>query len=75
MNGPLVVKKWGLAMDKLVVAWMILSKSLLEIAPESALQAERYARLAYLVCVGEEASFDATYGMSLKVAEPRSEEV
>ncbi|KGO55768.1 Tetratricopeptide-like helical [Penicillium expansum] len=75
VNGPLVVKKWGLAMDKLVVAWMILSKSLLEIAPESALQAERYARLAYLVFVGEEASFDATYGMSLKVAEPRSEEV
>lgn len=75
VNGPLVVKKWGLAMDNLVVAWMILCKSLLEIAPERAMQAERYARMAYLICVGEEASFDSTYGMSLNVTdEPRSEE-
>ncbi|KGO71893.1 Tetratricopeptide-like helical [Penicillium italicum] len=74
VDGPLVVKKWGLAMDEIVVAWMILRKSLLEIAPERAMQAERYARLAYLICVGEDASFDSTYGMSLKVAGP-SEEV
>lgn len=75
VEGPLVVKKWGLVMDNLVVAWMILGKSLLKVAPESAMQAERYARMAYLISVGEEASFDATYGMSLKVAhEPRSEE-
>ncbi|KAJ6138087.1 hypothetical protein N7471_004573 [Penicillium samsonianum] len=75
VNGPLVVKKWGLAMDNLVVAWMILCKSLLEIAPERAMQAEPYARMAYLICVGEEASFDSTYGMSLNVTdEPRSED-
>lgn len=55
-------------MDNLVVAWMILGKSLLKVAPEGAIQAERYARMAYLISVGEEASFDATYGMSLKVA-------
>ncbi|KAJ9487420.1 hypothetical protein VN97_g5899 [Penicillium thymicola] len=68
VEGPLVVKKWGLVMDNLVVAWMILGKSLLKVAPEGAIQAERYARMAYLISVGEEASFDATYGMSLKVA-------
>ncbi|KAJ5208589.1 hypothetical protein N7449_002968 [Penicillium cf. viridicatum] len=75
VEGPLVVKKWGLAMDNLVIAWMILGKSLLKVAPERAMQAERYARMAYLISVREEASFDVTYGMSLKVAhEPRSEE-
>lgn len=68
VEGPLVVKKWGLAMDNLVVAWRILGKSLLKVAPERAMQAERYARMAYMISVGEEASFDATYGMSLKVA-------
>lgn len=68
VEGPLIVKKWGLVMDNLVVAWMILGKSLLKVAPERAIQAERYARMAYLISVGEEASFDATYGMSLKVA-------
>ncbi|CAG8888506.1 unnamed protein product [Penicillium egyptiacum] len=71
----LLVKKWGLAMDNLVVAWIILWRSLLEVAPERAKQAERYARIAYLICVGAEESFDATYGMSLKVAhEPHAEE-
>lgn len=74
VEGPLVVEKWGLVMDDLVVAWIILGKSLLKVAPESAMQAERYARMAYLISVGEEASFDATYGVSLKVAhEPCSE--
>ncbi|CAI7642165.1 unnamed protein product [Penicillium discolor] len=74
VEGPLVVDKWGLVMDDLVVAWIILGKSLLKVAPESAMQAERYARMAYLISVGEEASFDATYGVSLKVAhEPCSE--
>ncbi|CAI7581905.1 unnamed protein product [Penicillium glandicola] len=75
VEGPLVVKKWGLAMDNLVVAWLILRKYFLEVAPERATQVGRYARMAYLISVGEETSFDATYGMSLKVAdEPHSEE-
>ncbi|CAG8351337.1 unnamed protein product, partial [Penicillium nalgiovense] len=71
---PLVVKKWGLAMDNLVVAWIILWGTLLEVAPESAKQAERYARMAYLICVGEEESFDATYGMNFRVAREPAEE-
>ncbi|CAG7940591.1 unnamed protein product [Penicillium nalgiovense] len=74
VEGPLVVKKWGLAMDNLVVAWIILWGTLLEIAPESAKQAERYARMAYLICVGEEESFDATYGMNFRVAREPAEE-
>ncbi|CAI7667777.1 unnamed protein product [Penicillium viridicatum] len=75
VEGPLVVKKWGFTMDNLVIAWIILGKSLLKVAPERAMQAERYARMAYLISVGEDASFDATYGMILEVAhEPPSEE-
>jgi hypothetical protein len=36
MEGPLVVKKWGQAMDSLVIAWIILWRTLLGVAPESA---------------------------------------
>ncbi|KAJ5834705.1 Tetratricopeptide-like helical [Penicillium robsamsonii] len=67
VEGPLVIKKWGLAMDDLVML-LIFRRSLFDVAPERAIQVERYARMAYLICVGEEASVDATYGMSLKVA-------
>ncbi|KAJ5236365.1 hypothetical protein N7489_006456 [Penicillium chrysogenum] len=74
VEGPLVVKKWGLAMDNLVIAWIILWRTLLGVAPESAKQAARYARMAYLICVGEEESFDATYGMNFKVAHEPVEE-
>jgi hypothetical protein len=74
VEGPLVVKKWGLAMDNLVVAWIILWRTLLGVAPESAKLAERYARIAYLICVGEEESFDATYGMNFNVAHEPAEE-
>ncbi|KAJ5384888.1 Tetratricopeptide-like helical [Penicillium concentricum] len=68
VEGPLVVKKWGLPMDDIVVALLLLRRSLLEVAPERAMQVERYARMAYLICVGEEESFDTAHGMSLKVA-------
>ncbi|KAJ5436145.1 Tetratricopeptide-like helical [Penicillium cf. griseofulvum] len=75
VEGPFVVKKWGLAMDNLVVALLILCRSFIEVAPEKAMQVEQYARMAYLISVGEDASFDAAYGMSLKVAcERRPEE-
>jgi hypothetical protein len=68
VEAPFVVKKWGLAMDNLVVALLILCRSFIGVAPENAMQVERYARMAYLICVGEDASFEASYGMSLKVA-------
>lgn len=60
--GPLLVKKWGLMMDGIVVAWLILRNALLEIAPERARQANQYARMAYLITVGEDTGFDAIYG-------------
>ncbi|KAJ5514445.1 Tetratricopeptide-like helical [Penicillium fimorum] len=55
-------------MDDLVVALLILRRSLLEVTPVRTMQVERYARMAYSICVGEEASFGATYGMGLEVA-------
>ncbi|KAJ5774296.1 hypothetical protein N7457_009192 [Penicillium paradoxum] len=64
VEGPLVVKKWGLILDGTVVAWLILRNALFEVAPGRALRADQYARLAYLICVGEDTSFDAVYGRS-----------
>lgn len=58
---PLLVEKWGLMMDSLVGCWMGLSNAYREVAPDLADQAEKYARITYRVCVGEDETFDKTY--------------
>lgn len=60
-NAPLVVKKWGLMNDGVVGCWMILCFAYRELAPTLASQAERYARVSYKICVGEDETFDKTY--------------
>ncbi|KAK2765676.1 hypothetical protein FQN54_008532 [Arachnomyces sp. PD_36] len=58
---PLLVEKWGLITDSLVGCWMGLSNAYREVAPGLADQAEKYARITYRVCVGEDETFDETY--------------
>ncbi|OJJ42379.1 hypothetical protein ASPZODRAFT_125576 [Penicilliopsis zonata CBS 506.65] len=59
---PLVVKKWGYLVDSLVRCWMCLSNAFHVVAPELEAQAEGYARTTYRICVGEEETFNQTYG-------------
>lgn len=59
---PLIVRKWGLMMDHLVGCWMCLSRAYREAAPDLEIQAEGYARITYKICVGEDETFDETYG-------------
>lgn len=61
-NRSLSVKKWGLMTDGVVGCWMILSGSYQTLAPGLEAQAEHYARISYRICVGEDQSFDETYG-------------
>ena len=59
-----VVKTWGVVVDELVRAWVVLYLAFLKVEPELAGMADRYARLTYLICVGEDGSFDQVYGKS-----------
>ena len=59
---PMVVKQWGLMQDRLIECWMLLSSAYHLVAPDLETQAEDYARISYKICVGEDETFDETYG-------------
>ena len=59
---PMVVKQWGLMKECLIECWMLLSGAYHLVAPDLEAQAEEYARISYKVCVGEDETFDETYG-------------
>ncbi|KAJ5559393.1 hypothetical protein N7513_001792 [Penicillium frequentans] len=56
------VNDWGLMTDGVVGCWMILGRAYCEVAPGLEAQAEKYARISYKICVGEDETFDETYG-------------
>ncbi|KAH8433206.1 TPR domain protein [Aspergillus melleus] len=60
-KAPLVVKKWGLLMEKVIDCWMMLALSYRAFAPDLQAQAEGYARISYRIFVGEDETFDETY--------------
>ena len=59
---PMVIKQWGVMMDSLVNCWMLLSAAYKLVAPDLEAQAERYARISYSICVGEDETFEDSYG-------------
>lgn len=62
-DAELVVKKWGLLPDTVIMCWMNLSSLYRDLVPNLKLadQAEEYAKMAYRMCVGEDETFDDTY--------------
>ncbi|KAK4127731.1 hypothetical protein N657DRAFT_631496 [Parathielavia appendiculata] len=56
-----VVRKWGSFVDSVVDCWMLLRDAYRLVAPDLAAPAERYARIAYRTCFGEDDTFDVTY--------------
>jgi hypothetical protein len=58
------VVKWGLMIDVLVKTFLLIRNALVAIgaAAEDSILAERCARTMYRILVGEDSSFDATYG-------------
>ena len=59
-SGP-KVKNWGLAIHDVVRCWMLIARACREVAPEREADVERYARISYRICVGEDETFDETY--------------
>lgn len=62
---PLSVQKWGLMTEEVVRCWMVLCRAYQELTPELASQAERYAKISYRICVGEDETFEQTYSSTL----------
>jgi hypothetical protein len=63
---PLVVNQWGLMEIRLIECWMLLSSAYHLVAPDLEIQAEQYARISYKICIGEDETFDETYGALAK---------
>lgn len=51
-------------MDGVVDWWVLLQDAYRMAAPELTAPAEGYARTAYRICVGEDETFDETYGQT-----------
>ncbi|KAJ5736836.1 uncharacterized protein N7483_001961 [Penicillium malachiteum] len=58
----LEVKTWGLMTDGVVGCWMLLSHAYSHVSPRLATQAKEYTKTSYKICVGEDETFDETYG-------------
>ncbi|KAJ5710040.1 hypothetical protein N7493_009632 [Penicillium malachiteum] len=58
----LEVKTWGLMTDGVVGCWMLLCRAYSQVAPVLEAQAKEYAKISYKICVGEDETFDDTYG-------------
>jgi len=59
---PLIVKRWGLMQDTLIECWLLLSMAYSLVAPDLEGSATEHARISYKICIGEDDSFDETYG-------------
>lgn len=63
---PLVVVQWGLTVDAVVETWLHLCMAYASVAPRLCEATERYARTAYSIVVGEDETFDESYGRKLE---------
>lgn len=67
-TSPFEVEHWGLMNDYLVEAWVHLWAAYARVAPSLCEKVEKCARIAYKICVGEDVTFDETYGRMAREA-------
>lgn len=64
---PLTVKRFGLFQNSLIECWIILILAYRDLTkPGFSAQAEKYAKMSYKMSVGEDESFDKTYGQHIR---------
>ncbi|KAI9730320.1 MAG: hypothetical protein M1818_008223 [Claussenomyces sp. TS43310] len=61
-NIPFEVQRWGLIVDRVVEVWVHLCNAYKAFAPHLCEKAKECAAIAYRVCVGEDMTFDESYG-------------
>ncbi|KAL9609961.1 MAG: hypothetical protein Q9167_005313 [Letrouitia subvulpina] len=62
LNSPFEIAQWGLVDDCLVQAWVHLWTAYAQVAPNLCSKAEKMAKIAYKICIGEDDTFDEKYG-------------
>ncbi|KFY45972.1 hypothetical protein V494_00672 [Pseudogymnoascus sp. VKM F-4513 (FW-928)] len=62
------VVRWGLMAHGVVETWVQLWVAYATVAPELCADAERCARICYKICVGEDDTFDDSYGKKARKA-------
>lgn len=62
------VVRWGLTSHGVVETWVQLWVAYAAVAPELYADAERCARICYKICVGEDETFDDSYGRKARKA-------
>ncbi|KFY18715.1 hypothetical protein V493_08396 [Pseudogymnoascus sp. VKM F-4281 (FW-2241)] len=62
------VVRWGLMAPGVVETWVQLWVAYATLAPELCADAERCARICYKICVGEDETFDDSYGRKARKA-------
>jgi hypothetical protein len=59
---PFEVEQWGMMTGGVMEAWIHLGNLYAEFAPQMFQKAEQCAKVAYRICVGEDVTFDESYG-------------
>lgn len=67
-TSPFEIETWGLVLDQVVETWVYLWVAYSKLAPHLCAQCERYARISYKICIGEDETFDEHYGRAAKSA-------
>jgi len=65
---PFEVEQWGVMMDGVVEAWIRLCNAYVTFAPHMLQKAEECAKVAYRICIGEDVTFDESYGEKARQA-------
>lgn len=63
---PLEVVEWGVVVDSVVETWLHLWMAYATVAPTLCEAAEKYAKTAYRIVVGEDDTFDESYGEQIR---------
>ncbi|KAL2036485.1 hypothetical protein N7G274_010801 [Stereocaulon virgatum] len=62
LRSPFDFEQWGLMEDCLIQIWIHLWTAYAQVAPGLCKKAEEYAKVTYKICIGEDDTFDETYG-------------
>jgi hypothetical protein len=61
-RAPFEVAKWGLMVDGVIETWVHLWTAYARLAPHLCQKAEECAIVSYRICIGEEITFEESYG-------------
>lgn len=58
LKSPFEIEQWGLMEGCVMYAWQFLRKAYAQVAPDLCKTAEKYAKISYKICIGEDETFN-----------------